>query len=409
MRILQANKFWRQRAGSERYVFELCDLLESHGHQIYPFAMQDAGNAYSQYSSLFVSPMEISNPWRVPLHRRAGVALRLLHSREAARSIGILADVAEAEIAHIHNIYHHLSPSIFRPLARRGIGIVMTVHDYKLICPALRLYRSGEVCQRCHRFYYLPCVAGRCVKDSWAASMLGAGELFVNVSRGAYTKHVDRFIAPSRFMAQRMVEGGLPADRVEVLPGFVDTGRWKPSGSAGDYVLYSGWLSPEKGVQNLIRAMALHPDVPLKVAGIGSHERVLRSLARELGISNVDFVGFRKDDDIVRLVQGSRFVCVPSEWYESSPMSALEAFACGRPVLASRIGGIPETVVENETGILVGPGDVEGLAAAIGDLWHNPERCQELGRAARRLAEERFSPEDHYGKIKAIYEQVSRA
>ena len=191
MRILQANKFWRQRAGSERYVFELCDLLKSRGHEIYPFAMQDDGNAYSQYSSLFVSPMEISEPWRVPLRQRAGVALRILHSREAARRIGVLADVTEPEVAHIHNIYHHLSPSIFKPLARRGVGIVMTVHDYKLICPALRLYRSGDVCQRCRRLYYLPCVAGRCVKGSRAASLIGAGELFINILRGAYTDYVD--------------------------------------------------------------------------------------------------------------------------------------------------------------------------------------------------------------------------
>lgn len=410
MRILQANKFWRQRAGSERYVFELCDLLESHGHEIAPFAMQDAGNAYSLYSSLFVTPMDIAEPYRMPLSRRAGVAARILHSREAARNIGVLADVFNPDVAHLHNIYHQLSSSVFKPLARRGTGVVMTLHDFKLLCPALRLYHGEGVCERCRRFDYHLCVTRLCVKGSLAASLLGAADLWLNDAFQVYSRHVDRFIAPSRFMAGKMIERGLPAAKVEVLPGFVDTERWQPAsaGGDGDYILFSGWLSPEKGVQTLIRAMAAHPGIPLKIAGTGIYDGVLRSLAREHGLANVEFVGFRKEEDVRRLIQGSRFVCVPSEWYESSPMSALEAFACGKPVIASNMGGIAEVVSDGDNGVLVGAGDVDGLAAAIGDLWHDTGRCAEMGAAARRLAEDSFSPGSHHEKIISIYQQACR-
>lgn len=406
---MQVNKFWRVRGGSERYVFELSRMLTDRGHEIIPFAMEDPANEPSRYSTLFVSPVELSDPYRMPLWKRIGTAKRILHSRESASRIAILSDLSEPDVAHLHNIYHHLSPSILKPLVERGIGVVMTIHDYKLLCPALRYYNDGQVCEKCHPLHYASCVSGRCVQGSRAASALCALEMFVHDATKAYTGRIDRFIAPSRFVAGKLLERGLPSEQVAVIPSFVDPERWTP-GEDGDggYVLFSGRLSHEKGVETLVRAMAGLPEIPLKIVGSGMLETSARQLARELGATNIEFTGFKSEKEVRRLVRESRFICTPSEWYENAPMSVLEAFACGKPAVASRIGGIPEMVREGETGLLAEAGDAGDLRDAISRLWEQPELVREMGGNARTLMETDYSPATHYDKIISTYQQVKR-
>lgn len=406
---MQVNKFWRVRGGSERYIFELSRMLTDRGHEIIPFAMEDPANEPSRYSTLFVSPVELSDPYRMPLWKRIGTAKRILHSRESASRIAILSDLSEPDVAHLHNIYHHLSPSILKPLVERGIGVVMTIHDYKLLCPALRYYNDGQVCEKCHPLHYASCVSGRCVQGSRAASALCALEMFVHDATKAYTGRIDRFIAPSRFVAGKLLERGLPSEQVAVIPNFVDPERWTPGEDGdGSYVLFSGRLSHEKGVETLVRAMAGLPEIPLKIVGSGMLETSARQLARELGATNIEFTGFKSEKEVRRLVQESRFICTPSEWYENAPMSVLEAFACGKPAVASRIGGIPEMVREGETGLLAEAGDAGDLRDAISRLWEQPELVREMGGNARTLVETDYSPATHYDKIISTYQQVKR-
>ncbi|MHB8793157.1 MAG: glycosyltransferase family 4 protein [Thermoleophilia bacterium] len=410
MRIMQVNKFWRVRGGSERYVFELSRMLTERGHEIIPFAMDDPANEPSRYSTLFVSPVELSDPYRMPIWKRIGVAKRILSSHEAANRITILSDLTHPDIAHLHNIYHHLSPSILKPLVQRGIGTVMTIHDYKLLCPALRYYNNGEVCEKCRPMHYSSCVAGRCVHGSRAASALCAVEMFVHDATKAYTGRIDRFIAPSSFVAGKLLDRGLPQEQVTVIPNFVDNERWTPGDEDDDggYIVFSGRLSHEKGVETLVRAMADLPDIPLKIIGSGMLEANARQLARDLRASNIEFVGFKSEKEVRRLVRGSRFICTPSEWYENAPMSVLEAFACGKPAVASRIGGIPEMVRDGQTGLLAEPGNPESLRESIERLWNDPALAREMGAAARQLAETDYSPEAHYAKIIDTYHQVKR-
>ncbi|MFA5801414.1 MAG: glycosyltransferase family 4 protein [Thermoleophilia bacterium] len=408
MRVMQVNKFWRVRGGSERYVFELSRMLSERGHEIIPFAMQDPANERSRYQSLFVSPVELSDPYRVPMWKRLAIAGRILNSKESERRISIVADLSHPDIAHMHNIYHHLSPSILRPLVERGIGICMTIHDYKLVCPALRFYNKGKVCERCRPYRYLSCVAGRCVHGSRGASLLCATEMFYHDLTRAYSGRIDRFIAPSQFVAGKLVTRGFDPEKVVVIPNFVDPGRWKPDGEGGDYVLFSGRLTQEKGIVTLIRALAGLPGIPLKIVGSGMADSPTRQLARELGADNIEFVGFKSEDEVRRLVQGSRFACVPSEWYENAPMSALEAFACGKPVIGTRIGGIPEMVRDGQTGLLAEPGDEADLRAKVERLWEDPELAITMGRNARHLIETEYSPRTHYDKIIKTYQQIKR-
>jgi glycosyltransferase involved in cell wall biosynthesis len=410
MKIMQVNKFWRVRGGCERYVFELSRMLADRGHEIIPFAMEDPANEPSRYSALFVSPVELSDPYRVPLGKKVATAKRILHSREAASKIHTLADLSHPDVAHLHNIYHHISPSILKPLVERGIGTVMTIHDYKLLCPALRYYNNGRVCEKCRPMHYVNCIRGRCVKGSRAASALCAVEMFIHDITRAYTGRIDHFIAPSHFVAEKLLRRGLQPEYVTVVPNFVDPERWTPANNDGDgsYVLYSGRLSIEKGIETLIRAMAGLPEIPLRVVGSGMFETRARQIARELGAANIEFIGFKSEKEVRRLVQASRFICTPSEWYENAPMSVLEAYACGKPVVASRIGGIPEMVREGETGLLHEPGDVENLSETIARLWGEPALTREMSVSARHLAETEYSREAHYEKILCAYQQVKK-
>ncbi|MBE0429902.1 MAG: glycosyltransferase family 4 protein [Thermoleophilia bacterium] len=410
MKILQVNKFWRVQGGTERYVFELSRMLAGLGHEIVPFAMMDENNEPSPYSSLFVSPVELSDPYRVPFWKRAGIAGRIIYSREARSRISALADIVRPDVAHIHNIYHHMSPSILPPLRERGIGAVMTIHDYKLFCPALRHYNSNGVCDSCRPFHYADCVKGRCVKNSRAASLLCAAEMFLHDLFEAYIRWIDVFIAASQFVASRLYARGIDAGRVEIIPNAVDPDRWSPAknAGAGDYVLYAGRLTREKGTETMIRALAERPEIPLKVAGTGMNESRCRMLARELGADNIEFLGFRREEEIRRLMQGCRFVVVPSEWYENAPMSVLEAFACGRPAVGTRMGGIPELVREGETGLLTEAGGEQGLREAVGSLWSDPDLAGRMGENARRLAETDYSSQTHCDRIINVYQKVKR-
>lgn len=407
---MQVNKFWRVHGGSERYVFELSRMLTEQGHEIIPFAMSDEDNEPSTYSSLFVSPVELSDPYRMPVWKRASIAGRIIYSKEARDRVSILADLTHPDVAHLHNIYHHLSPSILPPLKARGIGMVMTIHDYKLFCPALRHYNHGSVCEDCRPFHYASCIEGRCVKNSRAASLLCATEMFLHDLFNAYTDPIDTFIAPSEFVASRLYRRGIAADRVAVIPNAVDHERWTPGEEDGDggYVLFCGRLTREKGIDTMVRALADLSEVPLKVVGAGMYDSQARRLARELGADNIEFLGFRREEEVRRLVQGCRFMIVPSEWYENAPMSVLEAFACGKPVVGTRIGGIPEMVQTGETGLLAEPGDAAGLRHAVGDLWQDPALVRRMGKQARRLAETAYSLENHYEQIIKTYQHVKR-
>lgn len=410
MKILQVNKFWRVQGGCERYVFELSRMLNDRGHEVIPFAMKDEDNEPNAYSSLFVSPVELSDPYRAPMRKRAGIAARILYSQESRSRISVLSDISRPDVAHIHNIYHHLSPSILPPLEDRGIGTVMTIHDYKLFCPALRHFNRQGVCDSCSPFHYASCIKGRCVKNSRAASLLCAAEMLLHDLFKAYVGKIDMFIAPSEFVASRLLRRGIENDRVAVIPHAIESGHWVPDTSAGDgdYVLYAGRLAKEKGVETMIKALAGLPDIPVKVAGAGMIDSQVRMLARDLGADNIEFLGFKREAEVMKLMQHCRFIVVPSEWYEHAPMSVLEAFACGKPAVASRIGGIPEIVRDGETGVLSEPGNEADLRQAVHMLWNDMDRVREMGERARHLAETDYSAERHCDKIIKTYRQVRK-
>ncbi len=405
MRILQIQTYHYRRGGDSTYMFNLSRLLEERGHEVVHFAMRHPDNLPSPYADYFVSGIDFPALLERPTPAAAlRVLARSIYSGEAREKIARLAADTRPDIAHIHNIHAHLTTSILSPLERAGIPIVWTLHDYKLVCPNSDLLSRGEVCERCipNRFHHI--LLRRCKKGSLGAS--GVAMLVALYDRlTGVPSRVDRFVAPSRFLEGKMIEGGIGRDRISWLPNFVETGE-PIAGQEGDYYLYFGRLSPEKGVDVLIRAAAGLGRGRLLILGDGPERESLERLASELGAGNIEFLGRRPADEVRSILGAARFVVLPSRWYENLPFSAMEALAAGRPVVASDIGGIPEMVDDGVNGFLVPPGDEGALAERIAALLDDPALRAEMGSRGRAKALELYDPEHHYARIMEIYGEI---
>lgn len=401
MRILHINKFFYERGGAERYFFAFSELLEAHGHTVIPFAMQDPANRPSPWQKFFPSRVDFENPRGFGALRALG---RMFWSFEVARKFDALIREAKPEIAHIHNIYHQLAPlAVLTVLRRHHIPVVQTLHDYKLVAPNYTLFDRHGICERAKRGY-LRTVLGRCIRGSFFASAVEAFEMTILRLFGVRDR-VAQFLAPSDFLREKLGEWGVAQARISVVP--LPISPEAAIHPLGDAVLYLGRLSPEKGVSVLLRAWKHAPaEARLMIAGTGSELQKLRSLVASLGLRNVAFLGHVSRERLPEVFAAARCVVVPSRSYEVSPYVILEAGARGIPVIASRIGGIPELVQHEKTGLLVPSRHVGTLWEAIRVLLADKTRAEALGKALRSRIIAEHDPERHYQALISLYQDV---
>lgn len=393
MKVLLANKFFFRNGGSEVVMFQERDFLLRGGHAVVDFAMQDERNVESPYASHFVSRQD----YRGGGTGRLRSALAFVHSPEAVRRIGGLIDATRPDLVHCHNIYHQLTPSIIGAAKTRGVPVALTLHDYKPVCPAYTRLRGGKPCSDCLDGDFGSVLRHRCAEGSLGKSALLYAEAVVQRRLGNYEK-VDRFIAPSRFMAESVAHR-IPAGRIALLYNGVGMANSPDAGGDEGYALFLGRLSHEKGVETLLRAhAAANGRWPLVVAGSGPLLDDLKAQYR-----HATFTGHLSGSALQRTLAGAAVVVVPSEWYENCPMSVLEAMAQGKPVVGSRMGGIPELVADGETGLLFEAGNAAELGACLDRLMAEPALRQCMGRAARARAEREFSLERHNAGLLEIY------
>ncbi len=401
MKILACHNFYRRHGGADVVMLHTQEFLEELGHEVIPFAMKHPENLPSPYSRYFVQQVDYSTLRPSQVIKTAREAARILFSIEAYRNISALIRETKPDLAHGHNIYHELSPSILVALKRAGIPTVVTLHDYKLICPNLKMQVGGKICERCLGGNYLNAVKYCCVHDSRLGSLLCGIEGFLH--RSLYRTHIDMFISPSRFLKGKMVEAGFPAERIVHVPNAVPIASRKPAYKHGEYALFLGLLIQEKGPTVLVEAMKRIPDVPLKIAGRGYLDGALREQIEKAGLKNVELVGFVTGDRLEELVHNSRFVVMPSIWYENYPMTILDAYSWGKPVVGSDLGGIPEMITPGEHGMLANHSDPDDLAAKMKAVWDDPDLAVEMGRKARARIEAELSPEVYIEKVLAVY------
>lgn len=409
--LLLINKFYHDSGpagGVGRYLLQEEEDLRARGWDVVPFAMRDEHARPSPWDRYFVRARDYRRPrWTLTAPRDAA---SLVWNREAARNLDRLLAAARPDVAHLHNIYHHLSPSILPVLRRHGVPAVMTLHDLRLLCPAIHMLRRGLVCERCRGGRFYEAVRGCCVKDSRAASLLAAVETAHHTARRLYRRTVSRFLCPSAFYTRKFAEWGFPADRLEHLPNFVDLAAWRPAPRADrDGCLYFGRLSAEKGLGTLLRAHAAwsarraaagdRPAPILRLAGTGPLAADLRRLAHELDSRNLEFLGPLAPDALRAELARARFTVLPSEWYENGPLALLESLAAGVPVVGAAIGGIAEHLRDGLTGVLFRPGDTADLIRALEQADGMPDQV----RAEARLAAERhFGRRAHMDRLEAV-------
>ena len=406
MRVLHVNKFLYRRGGAEAYMFDVADLQQQRGDDVAFFGMRHPDNAPQHYADRFPSQVEFEPP-PASLAGKLRSGARMLWSSSAARGIdAVLADFAP-DVVHLHNIYHHLSPSILGPVKRRGTPAVMTLHDYKLACPTYRFLDKGQLCQACLGGHFSQAVRRRCKDGSLTASTLAAAELSLHTRTHAYAP-IARFICPSRFMADTMTAAGVFPDRLRHIPHFADTATVPAGDGPGRGVVVAGRLSFEKGIDVVIDAVStLDPAVTLDVAGEGPEREALQARADAVAPGRVRFHGRLPGPDVLALLRSAAVVAVPSRWYENQPMIVLEALASATPVVVSDLGGAGELVDPGIDGALVPANDPDALAAALAPLLADPAAARALGRAGRTKVQARFAPDRHLADLDNVYGEAA--
>lgn len=387
MRILLSNKFYYRRGGDCIYMLNLEQLLKAHGHEVAVFAMDYPDNEETPWKKYFPSNMS-----------KLMAFTRPFGSREVKNKFGKLLDDFKPDVVHLNNIHTQLSPVIAELAHRRGIRTVWTLHDYKLLCPRYDCLRNGkEICELCFNGDKSQCKTYRCMKGSRLASEIGYREA-MTWNRKRLEECTDLFVCPSRFMAEKMAQGGFRKDKLKVLCNFIDIEKCRKDNYAkNDYYCYVGRLSHEKGVGTLVEAAARLP-YKLKIIGGGPLLEQFKIKNEELK-GNVEFLGFRQWDDIKDIVGKARFTVIPSEWYENNPLSVIEAECLGTPVLGARIGGIPELIDEDVNGMTFESGNADDLAKKIKAMYNADFDYKAIADAAMK----RYNAESYYGEIMKCY------
>jgi glycosyltransferase involved in cell wall biosynthesis len=402
MRILYCNKYNFAFSGTESYLFAVMRLMRQRGHEAALFAMSDPRGEPTPYDRHFVPLIDLKQPQQ-STWRKVKLAAHVIYSRDARRRLRRMIAEFKPDVAHVRNIYHHLSPSVLWELKAQKVPVIYHVNDFKMLCPSYNLVAQGQACERCRGGKFWRVVSQRCYSGPRSASMVLAAEAYVHRWLKTYERCVDAFLAPSQFVKEKLVEAGQDAAKIHVLRHFQQLPGAAPPLKTDAAVLYFGRLSTEKGIGDLLHAMRDLPDVRLQIAGDGPQRAELETLSQSLALGNVEFLGHRGGTELEQLIGAARFTLFPSHAYETLGKSILESYAWGRPVIASDLGSRRELVKDGHTGLLYPVGDVQKLGQAIALLIRHPALAARMGAEGRRFVKHQHQPEDHYRQLVELY------
>jgi glycosyltransferase involved in cell wall biosynthesis len=409
MRIIYCNKYNFAFSGTESYLFEVMDLMRTRGHATALFSMADPRGEPTPYDQQFVPLINLKSDGQSAL-QKVKMAGHVIYSLDAKRRIRRMIADFKPDVAHVRNIYHHLSPSILWELKAQKIPVIYHVNDFKMLCPSYNLVAHGQACERCKGGKFWHVVTEGCYAGSRSSALVLAAEAYAHRWLKTYQRCVDLFLAPSQFVKDKLVESGFDEHKINVLPHFQKLPeRSIPILKPDAPILYFGRLSPEKGVGDLLQAMQQLPAIQLQIAGDGPQREELERLSQNLNLRNVEFAGHRKGTGLDQLIAAARFTIFPSHAYETMGKSILESYAWKRPVIASDLGSRRELVKDGLTGLLFPVGNVQKLAEAISLLARHPELAAKMGNEGCRLVREHHRPEKHYSELLALYERLGKS
>ena len=404
MKMAFANNYLYLRGGSERVMFDEIEGLRESGHEV---------NLFGRLDPAHPTPLPNSNlcPSLVPTDQIKGfqklkAAFNIIYNSSTSRAFTEFCSRTHPDICHAHNIYAGLTTAILDVCKARAIPSVITLHDYKLACPSYLMLDHGRTCERCVGGRFYNCVRHACHKASRSISLVSTLEAYYNELFGKYLQ-ADYLITPSAFLLSKMLDHGISSKKLLCIPNGLTPSMVEPVSDDQGYVLYLGRLSPEKGIGTLVSALA-GTKIVARIVGEGPELSQLKAQVGKSDAGQVIWEGYQHGTALRDLMRGAMFVVVPSEWYENASMTVLEAMAYGKPVIASRIGGIPEQVVDGETGILYTPGHISQLRHAIQMLTLNKRLRVAMGKAGRARLESRFSLNRHCQALLKVYQSAIR-
>jgi len=401
MKVLQINKFYYPKGGPERYMFAVSELLARNGHKMAFFSMEHENNEDSAWNKYFVSNIDYKG--ELGIKEQAGIFINTLYSSEASTKISRLIDDFRPDIAHVHNFSHQLTPSILHALRKKNVPIVMTLHDYKLVCPSYLMLNHGRVCDLCRNKKFFNCLKTKCYEDSVRKSLLLAMESYVHHNILHSYDNIAYFLCPSNFCMDVFKDMGFKGNFRYIPHFFINTGDRGDNNESRRGVVFSGRLSVEKGIKTLVKA-AQNQAFKVKIIGDGPLLTEVKEYIAKNKVKNIELLGHISDkEELIRRIRTSSVLVAPSECYEIFGLSILEAFAAGTPVIGSDIGNIPELVKEGKTGWLFKTGDAGDLCDKIKKALNDTSKLKEMGHNATIMVKEHFSAEKHYAKLIKIY------
>lgn len=403
MKILMVNKFHYLKGGSEKYYFELAELLREKGNEVAFFSMEDEKNIHTDCKEYFVKPIDLNSNNKLK-------ALDVIYSKENQKKFEEALDDFKPDIVHLNNFQRQLSASIIKPIKKRKIPIVFTAHDLQAICPNITMLDSNcKICEKCQNGKYINCVKNKCIKNSNLKSLLGAIEGRYYRKNKIYEKQIDAIITPSNFYKEKLKKDGIDEKKIYAIHNFIDTTKYNTENIDNGYAFYLGRLSREKGILNLVEAFSKIEKGKLYIAGDGPERENIEKIIKEKKLDEkIKLLGYLTQDKVKEYVSKCKFIVIPSIWYENCPYSVLETIAIGKPIIGSDIAGIPELVEENINGLLYNTDNTEELASKMELLFNNNELCEKFGKASKKLAKEKYDKDIYYNNIINIYKNLLR-
>lgn len=380
MRVLVVHNQYQQEGGEDAVVKDECALLERNGIVV---------KIYRQHNR------------QIEDMPRLQVALDTIWSRRTVEEITDLIARFKPDVIHAHNTFPLISPSLYFAARRNHVPLVQTLHNFRLFCAQAMFLRDGNICEDCLGTLPWRGVLHRCYRNSAAQSAVVVGMQGIHRALGSYRREVTRYIALNRFCRDKFIEAGLPGDRICIKPNFVDLPPAPEQPRHG--ALFVGRLSQEKGVATLLEAALQYPEADITVIGTGPEQPALQCR------NNIRLLGWQKSPFIYTQMQKSAYLVMPSVWYENFPRTLVEAYACGLPVIASRLGAMAELVKDGVNGLLFTPGDADDLVKKMRWADSQPEAMRKMGLAARMEYEQKFTPETNFAQLMGIYGEAIQA
>ena len=396
MKILMVNKFLHLKGGSETYVLKLGEILESHGHEVQYFGLDDEKNVVGNDVKASVYPMDFQKG----IMRNLKAPFKIIYSKEACLKIRSVLDSFEPDVIHLNNIQFHLTPSIileahdYRTSTGKNLEIVYTAHDYQLICPSHGLFDNQiQICEKCLGGNYTHCLRTKCIKNSYMRSLLGMLDAYYWKRSKAYD-YIDTIICPSVFLKTKLDTQKRLRNKTVAIHNFVSRAQAK-SVKKENYVIEFGKLCKDKGTNTLLKVCKKMPDTQFVFVGYGPAQKDIES------VKNAEYLGFKTGEELESLIRKAKCSIYPSECYENCPFSVTESQVYETPVLASRIGGIPELIKEGKTGELFTAGDATDLENKLRKLLETPGLLEQYSQNCKRANWE--TPNSYYAKLMKIY------